>query len=493
MQFIDTIKLAFGHNLVIGNTPQPVELEKFGSILEKDSKIDVESFGLFETATPNYATYYPDVNAEDLKPKESEFVEPTFRALSEVIVHRRFNPVDFSMNNVLKKSMKLLQAQSIYIDHEPALGNALGSVKSVDWQNSYKTEGGIVVPAGINAILKIDGKSNPRIARGILMDPPSIHSTSVTVEFNWERSHPDIEEREFFNKLGSFDKDGKMIRRVATLIRRYHEISLVSHGADPFAQKVDKDGKIVNPVYADISNNSEAKKEQKFFYFDFKSEILKNNEDTIPDHLKEGETELTDPLKTSNNKNHKSMTFLQLAAQALGMANHETATEAEVTAKLTTALSQATTLGTEVTGLKQSVTDLKTERDSLKAKEALLTETEALKTFENTITLAEREEVKRLYKIVSKGVEAPAVIAMIDAAKYDSLKVLRDQYAAQADATAPLSCKKCGSTDVNRASAKADDLDPHKKDEEVVEKSLEEVQMGFLKQTTSGSITQMHG
>lgn len=491
MEFIDTIKLAFGHNLVMGNTPQPVELERLGTILEKDSRVNVQSFGLFETATPNYSTYYPEVNAEDLQPKESEFIAPTFRALSEVIVHRKYNPVDFSMNEILKKSMSLLVGQSVYIDHESALGNALGAVSSVGWQNSYKTEEGIIVPAGINSQLKIDGKSNPRIARGIQMDPPSIHSTSVTVEFNWERSHPDIEEREFFGKLGSFDKDGKMIRRIATKIRRYHEISLVSHGADPFAQKI-VDGKIVNPVYADISNNSEAKKEQKFFFFDFKSEILQNNENTIPDPITEGEV-ITDPAQNSNNnKNQTSMTFLQLAAQALGMTNSETATEAEVTAKLTQALSEAKTLSSSLTLATTNLTNMTTERDGLKAKEALLTEAENLKAFQGSVLLAERTEVKRLYKIANKGIEAPEVIKMIDEATFESLKILGQQYSTQVEALAPLSCKKCGSTEVSRASATGKPLDGNG-EETPVEKTLAEVKEGFLKAAASFDASSIHG
>ena len=98
--------------------------------------------------------------------------------------------LDFKTFNrdVLKKSMQMLIGQTINIDHEIAVGNAIGAVSEVFWQPAYKTKSGIEVPAGINAVLKIDGKSNPRIARGVMMDPPSIHSNSVTVRFKWEPS-----------------------------------------------------------------------------------------------------------------------------------------------------------------------------------------------------------------------------------------------------------------------------------------------------------------
>jgi hypothetical protein len=117
----------------------------------------------------------------------------------------------------------------------------MGAVKDVMWEESYKTPGGIVIPSGINARMKLDGKSHPRVARAIMMDPPSIHSTSVTVQFLWEMSH-NLSQEEFFKKLGTFDKDGKQINRVASLVKRYHELSLVGHGADPYAQKITQSG-----------------------------------------------------------------------------------------------------------------------------------------------------------------------------------------------------------------------------------------------------------
>ena len=53
------------------------------------------------------------------------------------------------------------------------------------------------------------------------------------------------EEWEFYDKLGTIAEDGTMVRRIATRIISYKETSLVSHGADPFAQLI-KDNKINN-------------------------------------------------------------------------------------------------------------------------------------------------------------------------------------------------------------------------------------------------------
>src|SRR6478609_1994501 len=98
----DTLRLSFGHALIVGAAPETAELGSF--IHRHNPTIDIISNGLFDTAAPNFAAYYPNVTEEDLKPKDADFAYPVFRALSEVIVHKRFNPVDFSMNGVLKKS-----------------------------------------------------------------------------------------------------------------------------------------------------------------------------------------------------------------------------------------------------------------------------------------------------------------------------------------------------------------------------------------------------
>ena len=82
------------------------------------------------------------------------------------------------------------------------------------------------------------------------MDPPSIHSNSVTVQFKWDKSHPNMEDNEFYQKLGTYDSKGVMVRRIVTEVVRYLETSLVSHGADAFAQKIGDDGKIINPNFA---------------------------------------------------------------------------------------------------------------------------------------------------------------------------------------------------------------------------------------------------
>ena len=213
--------------------------------------------------------------------EDEEFIEPMFRLLSETIVSKNWNPTDFGQNGVLKASMKMLLGQTVNCDHETNIGNAIGAVSQVMWQESYK-DGSFTIPAGINGILKIDGKANPRIARGILMEPPSIHSNSVTVQFKWDKSHPQMEDNEFYQKLGTYDSKGVMVRRIVTEIVRYLETSLVSHGADSFAQKIGSDGKIINPTFAKRTWASYEEyrddKSKQYFFTDYKSDLTSYQE-----------------------------------------------------------------------------------------------------------------------------------------------------------------------------------------------------------------------
>ena len=184
---ISELTLGSGHSIMLGNKPKQLSDEELFSKFFEASKVNdtIDSYGLFGSDL-NYNTYYPGVTKEDFEPKDSEFIEPVYRLLSEAIVSKYW-PTDFSQNNVLKKSMNMLVGQTVNCDHETSVGNAIGTVKSVYWQPAYKDETtGLMIPAGINGVLKIDAKSNPRIARGVMMDPPSIHSNSVTVRFKWK-------------------------------------------------------------------------------------------------------------------------------------------------------------------------------------------------------------------------------------------------------------------------------------------------------------------
>ena len=472
--FTESIILNAGHALIMPHKPEGIKMTQINEKLSAEPQ-DTHSLGLFDRATPNYSTYYPDVKAEDLMPSDDEFVEPVFRMLSNVTVHARFNPVYFP-SDVLKKGMYKMVGQSVNIDHEMAVGNAIGAVKAVEWQNAY-TADGIKVPAGFNAVLKIDGKSNPRIARGIMMDPPSIHANSVTVNFAWKPSHPNMEDSEFRNKLGQFDDKGKLIQKIATEIKAFHETSLVSHGADPFAQKINKEGKIVLPAYAG-ERYALAETSLSYHAWDWKNLEVGDFEEVILNSYDTAGTYSTDNNNNDQNSEHMKEllkfleTFLGLEVDSLTEENYqEKVGEIDFIAlKAKAEADPAPVVVLDLTGveaIENEITTLRAFKETVPedlAAQIALAET-------GKIAVAElRADTERLYKLtLEDGKVDVNILAMITAADYKTLQSLHKQYDELTDKEFGFICTDCNSHNVTRASAK-----PATENKEVTNKSSQD-------------------
>lgn len=175
----------------------------------------------------------------DVLPRSEDYISVKFRALSKTIVPGHW--IDWSKDDVLKNSLPKLLGQTVYPNHDfTDINNWLGSVASVSWDEEGAQSDGV---PGINAEYKIDALMNPRIARGLLMSPPAIHSTSMTVLFKFEYSHPEIaaENRwRFFDLLGE-EVEGEIVRLIVTEILEYWEASLVFQGADRLAKKQEEE------------------------------------------------------------------------------------------------------------------------------------------------------------------------------------------------------------------------------------------------------------
>lgn len=440
-----SIQLSSAHSIILGHKPSMITPELLSKQLcSENNKTNVEKFGLWEVASPNYSTYYPDVTAEDLKPQEVDFIEPVFRLLSETTVSKGYRPIDFSKKDVLKKSMPMLLGQTINIDHEVAVGNAIGAVSEVYWQQSYKTKTGVIVPAGINGVMKIDGKSNPRIARGIMMEPPSIHSNSVTVRFKWEPSHKFEDISEFYNLLGSYDKDGEMYRLVVNEVLGYSETSLVSHGADVWAQKIKEDGEINNPEYASRQSFSADGSFEDMVGYDFKEELI--------GELNLEADENTIPIVNNNNKHKSKLTLsmnklIEKFVQELGFNEGELNEEnliSKVKETLTTKEQEITQLKTDKDTLSDEITQLTTKNTTLE------TENSSLK----GIGEQTRTEAKRLYQL-SQGDKADTnILSLLENAELPTVTSLLKQYQKEVEEKFTESCQDCGSKNVTRATAK---------------------------------------
>src|SRR5690606_41760740 len=99
-EYDGSIRLGAAHSLITGHGPRLAIMEK--EAIER--KKEIANLGLFEYSSPNFNTYYPEATESDLKPNEAEFIRPVYRALSEVVVRKNIDPLDFSMDNVLKRS-----------------------------------------------------------------------------------------------------------------------------------------------------------------------------------------------------------------------------------------------------------------------------------------------------------------------------------------------------------------------------------------------------
>jgi len=189
-------------------------------------------------------TFNPDTTPQALIPKEEDFVQKPFRLISATTVGAgTWKSTDFSDTRILRGSRNMLEGVPVYKEHRMNLDNWMGIVTGVKWTSAF-TSNGVNIPAGIDGIIAVDAKTNPKIARGLLMG--TIFSNSVTVEFEWEMSHEFENDWDFYNRIGEIGKDGKMIRRVVTNIINYHETSLVWLGADPYAKAIDTSGDLVN-------------------------------------------------------------------------------------------------------------------------------------------------------------------------------------------------------------------------------------------------------
>lgn len=452
---MESMIIGNGHTIMAGFLPTGVEPQTFSENFyrwNKVSKESVEKLGLFSNI--DYNTYYPNLTKDDLTPNNDEFIEPVFRLLSATIVSKNWNPTDFSQPGVLKASMKMLLGQTVNCDHSTDIGNAIGSVSQVMWQEGYK-DGNFVIPAGINGVLKIDGKANPRIARGILMDPPSIHSNSVTVQFKWEKSHPGMDDRDFWDKLGTYDEKGNMIRKVVTEVVRYLETSLVSHGADSFAQKIGEDGKIINPEFAKRTWTSFAEYQEdtkKAYYFtDFKDDInsYQENNDTLSDNINDNNNQLN-----NNTMNPELKEFLEklFGDNLLSLEEGQ-----EVSTEL--ALSAVQTLVSDKSSLETKITNLTTEKDQLTEqitqKDAKIANLTAMSTVGKNYIASLREEVVGNYKKLKGEKVDETIVTMLNAETtgIQTLISLNKDYKAQLDEKFPLTCSKCGSHDVTHASS----------------------------------------
>jgi hypothetical protein len=124
----------------------------------------------------------------DILPRDEDYISVNFRALSKRIVEGHW--IDWSKDDVLKNSAPRSSRGDRLSESRFHRHQQLARVR--EQRRVGRRRCPVRGRPGINAEYKIDALMNPRIARGLLMQPPAIHSTSMTVLFKFEFSHPDI-------------------------------------------------------------------------------------------------------------------------------------------------------------------------------------------------------------------------------------------------------------------------------------------------------------
>jgi hypothetical protein len=162
--------------------------------------------------------------------EDDGFITRPFRMLSAILIEGYW--LDLSDQAVLKKALPLFNNVTIFKNHAPDVDDWVGVALNARWSEE------LGVP-GIDADFKIDKAGNPRLARGLSMNPPAINACSVELRFQAKRSHADMG-WEFYENLGR-EVDGQVVRWIVTRINRIPEVSLVYAGADPSAKALSMD------------------------------------------------------------------------------------------------------------------------------------------------------------------------------------------------------------------------------------------------------------
>lgn len=158
--------------------------------------------------------------------EDERYIYPHFRGISKIIIPGYF--FNLTRGDVLKNAVPMFEGQTVYPDHNTQIEKWLGVILLAQW-----SDGTGKLPPGIDLQLKIDKINNPKVAEGLKMNPPAIHSGSIGFHFAWEKSHPDLED--FWSLLGR-EVDGEIVSIIVTEILSIDEFSLVYQGGDPFAK-----------------------------------------------------------------------------------------------------------------------------------------------------------------------------------------------------------------------------------------------------------------
>ena len=187
----------------------------------------------------------PASGLNDLEPSEGDLVLFTFRLLSAAYLGGGGYHLDFSREGVLEQSLALFMEPEeegsarqtplvVVRDHSFSIEDRIGLVRHARWSPANPDYG--LPHPGIDAELHIDWKLAGDVVRRLLHDPPLLDACSVSLGFGWEKSHPGLEDQQFWQCLGE-EVDGSVVRVIVTEILSVEHVGLVFAGADPSARR----------------------------------------------------------------------------------------------------------------------------------------------------------------------------------------------------------------------------------------------------------------
>jgi len=184
-------------------------------------------------------------SVEDVIPKPEDWLLAKFRAISAAYLGPEGYWLDFSRPGMLLASLPLMLTKGaggtrrrplkFHRNHSDLTQNIIGYISAAQWSEA----GGEQSYPGINIDVMIDYKLAPNEARQIMAEPPLVESCSISLMFEWEPSHPELESWQFWNLIGE-EIDGQIVRIMVSEILEYRHVALVHEGADEEADKLQK-------------------------------------------------------------------------------------------------------------------------------------------------------------------------------------------------------------------------------------------------------------
>jgi len=182
---------------------------------------------------------------EELLPSAEDYLRLQFRALSAAYLGAGGYFLDFSRPGVLRASIPLMLPKEksgsrrrylmFHRNHSSAIQDRIGFIQDATWGEASGEQSS----PGINIEVMLDWKLAPNEARQLLSEPPLVDSVSVSLAFDWEKSHPDMRNYQFWGLLGD-EVDGQVVRIIVTEITEYYHVGLVWEGADEEADKLEQ-------------------------------------------------------------------------------------------------------------------------------------------------------------------------------------------------------------------------------------------------------------